>query len=279
LNQLAGNAGNLSSYIGAPAYSYATALQNNPYTSGLESEATAGSEYALNSLIPQLQAGSNALTGAANQVLTTAFDPQQALYDRTSQQLTDQSNAINAQYGLSSSPYGAGVAGQTMSNFNIDWQAQQLQNQLSGLSGASNAIGSAAALTSSIPNTYASAGELPYAAYNTAQEVPMQGLDALAQLVTGSEVPTTEGISAAGSYLGQGTSASTSYNNALAQAYANQLANYQAQTQASQGLFGGLGSGIGTLFGIGSTGIPGSSIFGNLFGGGGGSAGGVSAAA
>ena len=46
------------------------------------------------------------------------------------QRQMDQQNAINSQYGISGTPYGAGVAGQTASNFNL-WQ--KLINQFMNL--------------------------------------------------------------------------------------------------------------------------------------------------
>jgi hypothetical protein len=83
------------------------------------------------------------LINAGQQVYNTAFDPQNALYNRTVQQLQDQTGATNSMYGLGSSAAGAGVANQALGNFNIDWQNQQLQRQLSGLQGYGSAIGQA----------------------------------------------------------------------------------------------------------------------------------------
>jgi hypothetical protein len=83
------------------------------------------------------------LLSAGQQVYNTAFDPQSALYNRTVQQLQDQTGATNSMYGLGSSAAGAGVANQALSNFNIDWQNQQLQRQLAGLQGYGSAIGQA----------------------------------------------------------------------------------------------------------------------------------------
>lgn len=78
------------------------------------------------------------LTGGmpeAQQLLETGFDPQGALYDREFQKMQDQQNAINAMYGVSGSAYGAGVAGDSARNFNLDWQDRQLGRQLSALGG------------------------------------------------------------------------------------------------------------------------------------------------
>jgi len=89
-------------------------------------------------------------TAAAGQsVWNTALDPQNALYNRTQQQLVDQQNAQLAMSGLSGSPYGAGIANQGLSNFNIDWQGNQLKRQLSGLSGLQGANSAAGGLYTS----------------------------------------------------------------------------------------------------------------------------------
>jgi hypothetical protein len=82
-----------------------------------------------------------ALGQAGAQVMNTAFDPQSALYNRTYQQLQDQTGATNSMYGLGSSAAGAGVANQALGNFNIDWQNQQLQRQTQGLQAYGAALG------------------------------------------------------------------------------------------------------------------------------------------
>lgn len=101
------------------------------------------------------------LSDASNQILKTGFDPQNALYNRTQQQLTDQLRAANAASGLSSSPYGAGLEGQGLSNFNIDWQ-NNLLNRMN------TAAGGAATLQGAIGSDVASAGGL----YNTISGLP-----------------------------------------------------------------------------------------------------------
>lgn len=83
----------------------------------------------------QLQQMGNAGAPFGQQILDTGFDPQNALYNRTQQQVLDQLNATNAQQGLSGTPYGAGVVGQNLSNFNIDWQNQQLGRQATAAQG------------------------------------------------------------------------------------------------------------------------------------------------
>lgn len=69
----------------------------------------------------------------AGRMLNTGFDPRNALYDRTAQQLQDQVRVGQAARGTTMSPYGAGQEGKTMSDFNIDWQNQQLGRQTQAL--------------------------------------------------------------------------------------------------------------------------------------------------
>ena len=100
-------------------------------------------------MIPGLTGG----MGAANQVLNTGFDPQNALYDRTAQQVGDRQNALNAMYGLGTSAAGAGLAGDASRNFNIDWQNQQLQRQISALGAYGTEQGQVANNYATLANT------------------------------------------------------------------------------------------------------------------------------
>lgn len=115
------------------------------------------------------------LADAGRQFYQTALDPQSALYNRTVQQLQDQTGATNSMYGLGSSAAGAGVANQALSNFNIDWQNQQLQRQLQGLRGMGGAFGQAgqlagqgAELQSMGAGATLQGGQIPY---QTAQSI------------------------------------------------------------------------------------------------------------
>lgn len=77
----------------------------------------------------QLQQAYAPLQAASNQILQTGFDPQNALFNQTANQALQQQNAINAMSGVGTSPYGAGVTGQAMQNFDLNWQNQQLARQ------------------------------------------------------------------------------------------------------------------------------------------------------
>src|SRR5262252_6186875 len=61
-------------------------------------------------------AGANLLPYSTN-LLQSGFDPQQALYGRTLQQLQDQTRSGLEARGIDSSPYGAGVEADQLRNF------------------------------------------------------------------------------------------------------------------------------------------------------------------
>lgn len=163
-----------------------------------------------------------ALSGAGGQVLGTAFDPQSALYNQLQQQTVDQANAMNAMYGLSASPYGAGVANQALQNFNIAWQNQQLQREQQGIQAAGQAYTGASALGQT-------GAALPYSTYLGQQQA---GLGALGQLTGGYSAafgPQESLANLLQSYLGMGQSAT-----GLAQL--GQQASFQQQQQLGQQL-------------------------------------------
>jgi hypothetical protein len=121
-----------------------------------------------------LYGGANTELGAANTALTTAFDPNQVLYNKYLSDTQNQSAAANAMSGVSNSPYGGGVTGQNLANFNIGWDQNQLGNQLAGLqaynsalSGVGTQYNNAAGLQSGGAAAVAQGYQLPYTAANT----------------------------------------------------------------------------------------------------------------
>jgi len=120
---------------------------NNPYAAGVQTSANAaGQQYgALGTqgagVATGLNAGAMTLLPYVSQVENTAMDPQGALYNRTLQQVQDQANVSNAQNGLTGSPYGAGTSNAATSNFNIDWQNNQLARQTQGVNAAATGLG------------------------------------------------------------------------------------------------------------------------------------------
>jgi hypothetical protein len=144
-------------------------LATNPWsTSLINSAQTAGTQAG--------QQGTNNL-GAADQLrtstgqmLNTAFDPQNALYNRTLQQLQDQQRVGQAARGITMSPYGAGLENQALSNFNIDWQNNQLGRQTQGLQTAGQTYGQAGNIGQQGVGQTAQVGGMPYQAYEQNQQ-------------------------------------------------------------------------------------------------------------
>lgn len=174
---------------------------------------------------------------AAQQVAGTAFDPQQSLFNRTQGELTDQMGAINAMSGVGGTPYGAGVTGKTLSDFDINWQNQQLGRQQAGL----GALGSG--LNASV-----------------------QGLGALGagqQALNTGAGAYNAGLGAYGGALGQ-------YGNALTSALGNLggTANLGATTAAmpSATYTNQLGSILNALKAQQSAGVQGAASYGGLLG-------------
>lgn len=124
-----------------------------------------------------LQNAANTGLNAGNAVLNTAFDPQNALYNRTAQQTQDQTRVAEAARGITSSPYGAGVEASAMNNFNIDWQNAQLARQTQGLTSYNQTQGAAGTGSTTAANLGQQAvgqtqavGQLPSDQYNAQQQ-------------------------------------------------------------------------------------------------------------
>jgi len=240
-------------------------LFNSPYASGYQGAAnTAGGGY--NTVGTQALNNSTALSGAlgpaltgAQSVLNTAFDPQQALYSQLLQKTNDQTNVNNAQYGLTGQQ-AAGNVNQADTNFNIDWQNNELARQLQGLSSYDQTLGSvgnaadaAGKIGTSGAGSILAGGQTPYGANSTIGAGQTSALDQYIQQLLGPVTSSASTIGQQQNYLNTGVNAS---NDAASQA----LANYQAQLSAQSNL----GSGIGGLLGLGT---DGSTIGGSLFSG------------
>src|SRR5215831_13973051 len=99
------------------------------------------------------------LYGLMGPTIQQAFDPQSALYQQLYGQTQQQSLANLTNAGLATSPYGQGVLGNTLNNFNIQWQNAQQQRQLAGLNALNQMLPTAAQLQ---------AGAVPLAAQSAA---------------------------------------------------------------------------------------------------------------
>lgn len=246
----------------------------NPYAGGYQQAAnTAGAQSAL--LGPQANyyggalgyygnqafGAGQALQQAGQNVYNLGLDPQSALYNRTAQQLTDQVNAGQALRGLGNSAVGGSEYNQAISNFNIDWQNQQLQRaatgaqalgSLYGQAGSYNQLGNqlynaSQGMYERTPGYTLQSGQTPYQTANTITNNQL----GQAQSIQGTTIPYMN--------YGQGAQQQGYLNQAQSAGAAGALAN--------QGI-SGLGNAFGNLFGSGGGGGFGYSGMGSLFGGG-----------
>ena len=186
--------------------------------------------YAGNTLlgqVPMLQQEQNA-------IYQSAMDPQQALFNQQTQQLTDQSNAINSMYGLGSSPVGSSITTNALGNFDINWQNQQLARQTQGaqaIGGINQQIG---ADVSAAPGAYYAGGQYPIQGQQAAYSLPTSAAQAYTSAVQGGQNSLTNLLNPELQYLNYGTGAGASAFNADLGA-----ANYNAgQVQGLGSLFG-----------------------------------------
>jgi hypothetical protein len=184
------------------------------------------------------------------QVAQTAFDPQSALYGRTAQQVQDQTRAGLEARGMDMTPYGAGVEGQAMSNFNIDWQNNQLARQLQGLQGAGQAIGQGAGLQAGAPGQFLTAAGMPW---TTGQQIGGQNLGTLGTMAgfgaQGAQIPQQQ-IQDYLSYLGWGTGDLSSINQANLGLYSGQLKQAAQESAENQAMWKGIGQLAGGVMGL-----------------------------
>lgn len=159
----------------------------------------------------------------ANQVMTTGFDPQDALYNRTQDRLTSQTRASQGARGIDMTPHGAGLENQAMSDFNIDWENAQLQRQ---------ALASQAAA-----QLFGQGGQAIQGGVQLGQQVPQNiatYAGALQQLGMGAYAPQMWAGQQYGNLFGTGANAQNA-------AYQNSLDRYKAQEQSSNSFWGGIG--------------------------------------
>lgn len=235
---------------------YTNLLQNNPYASQAQAGANVAANYGTGAAGQQVSAA-NQLFGAGSQVLGTGFDPNQGLYNQGLQQLTDQSNAINSQYGLASSPAGAGITNQAINNYNLGWQNQQLGRQTQALGAAGSNFNTAGNIANQGYATEASASGLPFSTYAGQQNDYINALNNLSAGTTGAFQPDYNLTNTLNSYLG------------LGQASTGQALAGQNQAFQQSSIIGNqIGQGIGGLSQFGSlfTPSPSSSGYGSSVG-------------
>lgn len=247
---------------------YTQGIINNPYAGGYQAGANqAGADYG--TLSPNAMQASGALygagntaLGAGNSILAAGFDPQKQLYAATQNQTQQQDLSSLANLGVAGTPFGASVLGQDNTNFNMDWQNNQLSREAtaagaySGLNSTAQSDFSAGGAQGQLgANSALLAGQLPY---STSNQINQDKLSALA----GQQGLNGTAQAGAANYLGS--------------SFGAQQTSYQDQEQQNQNMWGGIGSllGLGVgAFGGGSGGMGGGSggigsWLSGLFGGG-----------
>lgn len=169
--------------------------------------------------------------GYANQIMGTAFDSQNALYDRGYQQTMDKQNALNSMYGLGSSAAGAGLAGDASRNYDIDWQNQQLQRQIAGMGAYNQTSGQTASNLAGLVG----AGSQAYS------QLANTGVGAYTGLTSNASQNGLNALGMAGNLQSQGVGANTAAGNLLSQG-----------TDAYTGLTGSTANNLSTLLGAGT---------------------------
>jgi hypothetical protein len=247
--------------VTGPAQTAAMGLYNNPYAALFQQGAGGASNMAMNAALAQSGLGYGlagqgmGMAGPAGQVLATGFDPQQALYARTAQQLQDQMRASSAARGVAMSPFGAGLENQAMSNFNIDWQNAQLQRQLQALAGYGGALGQGAQLTGqgaqmfgAAPGQYLAGASMPYGTFQNIGGQQLGNLQTLLGLYGGAQQGVLAPLQNYAQYVQMGNQANQAANQAaMNQLAQSQMAFGQQQTLGKQ--LGGALAGFGKAFG------------------------------
>jgi|KBSMisStaDraftv2_1062788.scaffolds.fasta_scaffold00126_27 hypothetical protein len=234
---------------------------NNPYAQSYQQGANMTGQAGMASGAGITGTALNQL-GGVNALMSMGFDPQNALYAQTQNQNQQQNAAMLGQSGVAGTPYGQGVAGQQNTNFNIDWQNQQLQRAISGAQGAGGLLNSIGGATNTGLNQMQTGAALPY---NTAQGITGNQLGLLSQGGSYGQMAgqgAQQQIQDYLAYLGQGTS-QQGVNNQGAQIGLQQANQGFQQNQAmgSQlgGALAGLSKGWGN-FGGGWGGMPASNV-------------------
>ena len=210
---------------------------------------TAGSQYGNLADLSGMYSGALGQQGmgqlaAGQQVYNQGADPQNQLHDFERSQTVDSSRAADSARGLVMSPYSAGNEANAVSQFEMNWQNNQLGRSLAGLqgmdqasAGGANNLGNSMAFGTASPQLRMQSAATPLQAQTSAYSMPMdfanmfsqaQNQDVLGQYaqMQGQLMP----------YIGMGDQAQQ------AQFYAN-LSGTQArnamQQQAQYGLAGG----------------------------------------
>lgn len=242
-----------SPYYGQALEGAQQAAQNGQWQ-GAQAVNAANQLYGLAGMIPGLE----------NQLVQSAFDPQQQLYNYLQAQNANQVNADLAARGLSMSGAGAQIAAQQNQLFNQNWQNNLLNRQLAGVSGVgalNRSAGQLGALGSSIGtqgvNLLNQSAAMPYQTQLNAANSQLGLINAAGQIGQQATLPIQQQIADYNAYQGLGSPSA-------------QIGQQQMLNQASQGfgqmIAAPIGNAVGNAISNWASGIGGSSGSGNYFG-------------
>ena len=258
-------------------------MVGDPSAYGAMAGANIGAGYGLGGAANAYGAGSS-LYGLAPSIMQQAFDPQSALYNQLYGQTQQQNLAALSNAGLATSPYGQGVLGNTMNNFNINWQNAQLQRMLQGANTVNQMMPTAAQLQAGAVPLAAQSAALPWM---TGQQIGGANLGTLGTLggfgTSATQIPNQQ-LQDYFNLMGWGTGAqqqafsqnqlanftdpsmlAASANAFNQQNFRNAMQQQQIAGAQQQAMFGGLGTIAGA--GLGSFLGPAGMLMGFKYGG------------
>jgi len=271
-NYYGANANTINS--GANAAYQGALNANNQYGPGYQNAANAaGSQYSnlggmLGGLSTQDAATQQALLNAGQQTYQASQTGNTPQYNLNLNNMMQQTGATNSMYGLGSSAAGAGVQNQALNNFNIDWNTQQLQNQIAGLgayTGAANTAGNYGSAAANLGQQGAAdtlaGGQVPYSTAQSIAGAPNSALSSMSGILNQGVYQPGSGIqSSIIPYLNYGQGAtSNAYNaasqgaGALGSAVSSGISGLGNASQNLGGLFGS--SSLSSMFGPSSSGF------------------------
>jgi hypothetical protein len=221
-NNLTGSVANTTTPMYNQTLQQQQAINYNPYQQAANQAGQAYQNQANNAgqqanmygqAAQQAQGQQQSLYGAGQQIYNTAFDPNQAQFKQSQQQLSDQVNAGQAQRGLGNSAVGASEYNNAMQNFDTAWHTNQLANQATGIQGMSQAS-----------NAGGAQGQLY--GVNLQGQQTAYGQQATGQLAAG-QTPLTAQQYVAGQPAANANSYGQNFNN-LQSMYGNNMNNAQA---------------------------------------------------
>lgn len=162
------------------------------------------------------------------QMLGEGFDPHGDVYGRAAHNLQEQSRVGLSSRGLDMTPYGAGVEGETMGNFNRGWEMDKLGRMNTAIGGASTGMDT---MNRGISSGQQLAGSAPGWQAQIMQALSNAGLatDAHTQALIQSWL----------AYTQQGQKSANDR-------FAGQSANYQSQQADDAAMWAGIGQVAGS---------------------------------